>query len=62
MTIFTASPASEGAVSGWGGLLPVASTVTTTTITRDASHPNTKGCALHDASLGGQHDEEGHQR
>src|ERR1700691_5537055 len=42
MAIFTASPASEGAVFGLGGLLPVASTVTDTTITRDASHPNTK--------------------
>src|SRR6202042_3391015 len=42
MAIFTATPASEGAVSGLGGLLPVASTVTETTITRDASHPNTK--------------------
>src|SRR5580692_3941210 len=42
MAIFTATPASEGAVLGLGGLLPVASTVTTTTTTRDASHPNTK--------------------
>src|SRR5580700_6083327 len=42
MAVFTTTPASEGAVFGLGGLLPVASTVTATTITRDASHPNTK--------------------
>ena len=42
MAIFTASWASEGAVLGLGGLLPVASTVTVTTIARHASHPNTK--------------------
>src|SRR5277367_1768294 len=39
--IFTASPASEGAVFGLGGLLPVAATVIVTTIASDASHPNT---------------------
>ena len=27
---------------GWGGLLPVASTVAVTTRARDTSHPNTK--------------------
>ena len=32
--------ASEGAVFGVGGLLPVASTVTVTTMARDTSHPN----------------------
>jgi len=41
MTIFTASAASEGAVLGLGGLLPVASTVTATTMARDTSHPKT---------------------
>src|ERR1700722_4005440 len=40
--IFTASPASEGAVAGLGGWLPVESTVIATTITTDASRPNTK--------------------
>src|SRR5512135_3820756 len=40
--ILTASDASEGAVFGLGGLLPVASTVTVTTMPRDTSHPNTK--------------------
>ena len=41
MAILTASAASEGAVFCWGGLLPVASTVTVTTMARDTSHPNT---------------------
>ena len=40
-TIFTASAASEGAVAGLGGLLPVAATVIVTTIASDSSHPNT---------------------
>src|ERR1700722_8757858 len=40
IAIFTARSASEGAVFGLGGLLPVASTVTVTTMPRDASHPN----------------------
>src|SRR5690349_24116035 len=40
--IFTASAASEGAVLGLGGLLPVATTVIVTTMARDTSHPNTK--------------------
>jgi len=40
--IFTASAASEGTVLGLGGLLPVATTVTVTTMARDTSHPNTK--------------------
>ena len=39
--ILTASDASEGAVFGLGGLLPVASTVAVTTMARDTSHPNT---------------------
>src|SRR5690242_5450058 len=41
MAIFTASAATEGTVAGLGGLLPVASTVTVTTIARDTSHPKT---------------------
>src|SRR5215469_2795108 len=41
MAILTASAASDGAVFGLGGLLPVASTVTATTMARDTSHPNT---------------------
>ena len=40
MAIFAASAPSEGAVFGSGGLLPVASTVTVTTMARDTSHPN----------------------
>ena len=40
MAIFTASDASEGTVLGLGGLLPVASTVTVTTMARDTSQPN----------------------
>lgn len=38
---FTASAASEGAVDGLGGLLPVAATVIATTVASDTSHPNT---------------------
>ena len=41
MAIFTARSTSEGAVFGLGGSLPVVSTVTVTTIARDASQPNT---------------------
>ena len=41
IAIFTARDASDGAVFGLGGLLPVASTVTVTTMARDTSHPNT---------------------
>ena len=40
IAIFAASAPSEGAVFGLGGLLPVASTVTVTTMARDTSHPN----------------------
>jgi hypothetical protein len=35
LAIFTDSAAREGAVFGWGGLLPMARTVTVTTMTRD---------------------------
>jgi hypothetical protein len=41
MAIFTARSASEGAVFSLGGSSPVASTVTVTTMARDASQPNT---------------------
>src|SRR5262245_7189834 len=41
MAILTASAPMDGAVFGLGGLLPVASTVTATTMARDTSHPNT---------------------
>src|SRR6516164_6084233 len=44
--ILAASAASDGAVLGLGGLLPVASTVTVTTIARDTSHPNTNAAPL----------------
>ena len=57
IAIFTASAASEGAVFGLGGLLPVASTVTVTTMARDTSHPNTKAAPFRTPALGGQHDE-----
>ena len=40
MAVFTARLASDGAVFGLRRLLPVASTVTATTMTRDTSHPN----------------------
>ena len=46
IAIFTASCAREGAVFGLGGLLPVASTVTATTIASDTSHPNTNPAPL----------------
>jgi hypothetical protein len=42
IAILTASAASEGAVFGLGGLLPVASTVTATTVASNTSHPNKK--------------------
>src|SRR5215831_5264191 len=41
ITILTARAVYDGDVCGLGGLLPVASTVTATTIARDTSHPNT---------------------
>ena len=41
MAIFTASDASDGTVFGLGGLLPVATTVTATTMARETSQPNT---------------------
>ena len=40
MAIFTANDASDGAVFGLGGLLPVASTVTVTTMASETSQPN----------------------
>src|SRR5690348_10281455 len=40
MAIFSANDASVGAVCGRGGLLPVAITVTDTTIARETSQPN----------------------
>ena len=51
--IFTARSASDGAVFGSGGLLPVASTVTVTTIARDASHPNTNAAPFRTPRLEG---------
>ena len=42
MAAFTASDASEGAVCGLGGLLPVATTVTDTTMARETSQPKMK--------------------
>src|ERR1700722_8499356 len=45
-TILTASAASDGAVAGLGGLLPVARTVTVTTTASDTSHPRTKAAPL----------------
>src|SRR6516225_7793572 len=42
----TASAASVGAVLGLGGLLPVASTVTVTTMASDTSQPNTNAAPL----------------
>ena len=47
---------------GLGGLLPVASTVTATTIASDTSHPNTNAAPLTHAALGGQHHDECGQR
>ena len=44
--ILIASEASEGTVAGLGGLLPVAATVTATTMARDTSHPNTNAAPL----------------
>ena len=38
---------------GLGGLLPVASTVTVTTIARDTSHPNTKAAPFRTPRLEG---------
>src|SRR5262249_35497611 len=51
--ILTASPASDGAVFGLGGLLPVASTVTVTTTARDTSQPNTNAAPLRAPCLEG---------
>src|SRR5262249_52418980 len=61
ITILTARAVFDGDVCGLGGLLPVASTVTATTIARDTSHPNTNAAPFH-ATLGGQHDHERRQR
>src|SRR5215472_9585017 len=46
ITILTTSTASDGAVLGLGGLLPVASTVIVTTMASDTSHPNTNAAPL----------------
>src|SRR5215475_13415453 len=51
--ILTASDASDGAVLGLGGLLPVASTVIVTTMPRDTSHPNTNAAPLRAPPLEG---------
>src|SRR5215471_3149440 len=51
--IFTASAASDGAVLGLGGLLPVASTVIVTTMASDTSHPNTNAAPLRTPPLEG---------
>ena len=53
IAIFTARDAREGAVFGLGGLLPVASTVTVTTIARDTSHPNTNAAPFRTPRLEG---------
>ena len=53
IAIFTASSARDGAVFGSGGLLPVASTVTVTTIASDTSHPNTKAAPFRTPRLEG---------
>ena len=42
MAILTASAANEGAVLGFGGLLPVISKVTATTMASERSHPKMK--------------------
>src|SRR5215469_16184853 len=51
--IFTASAASEGAVFGLGGLLPVARTVTETTTASETSQPNTNAAPLRVPPLAG---------
>src|SRR5215471_14054808 len=45
-TIFTASDASDGAVAGLGGLLPVAVTESVTTMASDTSQPKVKAAPL----------------
>jgi hypothetical protein len=60
--VLTASDASEGAVLGLGGLLPVATTAIVTTMARDTSHPKGEGRAFAHAALGRQHDQECRQR
>src|SRR5689334_22462149 len=52
-TILIASAASDGAVAGLGGLLPVAVTVTVTTMARDTSQPNTNAAPLSTPRLEG---------
>ncbi len=52
-TILIASPASDGAVAGLGGSLPVAVTVTVTTMARDTSQPNTNAAPLRAPRLEG---------
>src|SRR5215471_2591162 len=51
--ILTASDASEGAVLGLGGLLPVATTVMVTTMARDTSHPKVNAAPLRTPPLEG---------
>ena len=46
INIFTARAASEGAVLGFGGLLPVTRTVRATTTARETSHPKMKAAPL----------------
>jgi hypothetical protein len=60
MAIFTASDASDGTVFGLGGLLPVASIVTVTTMASETSQQECR--ALSHAAPGGQHDDECGQR
>ena len=62
MAIFTASAARDGAVFGSGGLLPVPSTVTVTTIASDTSHPNTKAAPFRTPRLEGSTTGECRQR
>src|ERR1700733_8686184 len=52
-TILIASAASDGAVAGLGGSLPVAVTVTATTMARDTSQPNTNAAPLRAPRLEG---------
>src|SRR5262245_58919388 len=55
MAILTASAPMDGAVFGFGGLLPVASTVSATTMARDTSHPNTNAAPFRTPRLHGNH-------
>src|SRR5580698_1054039 len=53
IAIFTAREASEGTVVGLGGLLPVARTVTATTMARETSQPNRNAAPLRTPRLEG---------